>query len=135
MIDINKQYKTRNGHPVRILCTDRKTDIFTVVGLIYLADAEVTSEWTAKGSHWATEELNDLDLIEVSPYEDFKVDDLCVVWSSKSKFFRYFCKVENNIAYCFNAGTTSYTAATAVNHWENCRKATPEEIATKSIQD
>jgi hypothetical protein len=135
MINIKKQYKTRNGHPVRILCTNRKTHIFTVVGLIYINNIEVSLAWTLNGKYSADGELNELDLIEVSQYGDFKVDDLCVVWNSKSKFFRYFCKVENNIAYCFNAGTTSYTANTAINPWENCRKATPEEIATKQIKD
>lgn len=135
MIDINKQYKTRNGNPVRILCTDRKTMTFTVVGFIYMDGTEIPSSWTAKGNHWANEQINDNDLIEVSQYNDFKVDDLCVVKCHKYgiEFFRYFSKEINGLPYCFRDGKTSYTAEEHTNYWNYCRKATPEEIETKKI--
>lgn len=136
MIDINKHYKTRNGRPVRILCTDRKTVTFTVVGLIYMDNTEIPSAWTAEGNHWVPEELNGNDLIEVSPYDDFKVDDVCVVSFSKdgAKVFRYFSKEINGLPYCFEAGKTSYTTKEQ-SKWNYCRKATPKEIATKQIKD
>lgn len=136
MIDINKQYKTRSGLPVRILCTNRKADTFTVVGLIYKDNQEITSAWTPKGNHWASELETGLDLIEVNPYEDFKVNDVCIVGFCKngSKLFRHFSKEINGLPYCFEDGKTSYTTEEHTV-WKYCRKATPEEIATKHIQD
>ena len=42
MIDINKTYRTRNGRPVRILCTDRAGD-FPVVALVGRGKGEALS--------------------------------------------------------------------------------------------
>lgn len=137
MIEMNKKYKTRSGLPARILCNDFKNDTYTVIAAVYnkKTDYESIISVSSTGAYIEGEE-NTIDLIEVPPYEDFKEDDLCVVWNTKEeKFFRYFHKV-NLIgkALCFNYGKTSFTTD-VTSPWDFCRKATEEEIKTKTIKD
>lgn len=137
MIEMTKKYKTRSGLPVRILCNDFKTDIYKVIVAVY--DPETDSEYTisvASTGIYIEDRESTLDLIEVLPYDDFKEDDLCVVWKDDKslKDFRYFSHVENDKARCFTCGYTSYTTKNT-SLWPNCRKATKEEIKTKTIKD
>ena len=136
MIEMGKKYKTRSGLPVRILCNDFKNNTYPVIAAVY--DQETGCESTISVSNtgsYLEEEENPLDLIEVTPYDDFKEDDLCVVWEiTESKEFRYFSHEKSSIAWCFSSGGTSYTK-TATTSWTNCRKATDEEIKTKTIKD
>ena len=136
MIEMGKKYKTRSGLPVRILCNDLKYDGYTVIAAVYdqKTGYENTISVSSIGTYIEGEE-SDLDLIEVTPYDDFKEDDLCVVWKVKdNKFFRYFSHAENGTANCFALGCTSYTTVNT-SIWPNCRKATEEEIKTKTIKD
>ena len=137
MIEMDKKYKTRSGLPVRILCNDLKYEGYTVIAAVYNPEAgyESTMSVTNTGSYIEGEE-NPLDLIEATPYDDFKEDDLCVIWSDDEhrKDFRYFSHVENGKATCFTCGYTSYTTKDTTI-WPNCRKATEEEIRTKTIKD
>ena len=135
MIEMTKKYKTRSGLPVRILCNDLKCDTYTVIAAVYEQEGcEFTISVSSTGSYIEDEE-NPLDLIEVTPYDDFKEDDLCVVWGEEgAKRFRYFSHVENGAVNCFVLGCTSYTTV-ATSIWPNCRKATEEEIKTKIIKD
>lgn len=138
MIEMGKKYKTRSGSPVRILCNDLKYEGYTVIAAVYNPKAgyEYTMSVTNTGSYIEGEE-NPLDLIEVTPYDDFKEDDLCVVWTNDKqiKEFRYFALVEGNIPYVFDNGKTSFTSESRKVHWPNCRKATEEEIRTKTVKD
>ena len=137
MIEMSKKYKTRSGLPVRILCNDFKNDGYTVIAAVYNPEAgyESTISVTNTGSYIEDEE-SPLDLIEATPYDDFKEDDLCVVWKNdkQPKGFRYFSHVENGKATCFTWGHTSYTTNNT-SIWPNCRKATEEEIKTMTIKD
>ena len=136
MIELGKKYKTRSGFPVRILCNDFKNDTYTVIAAVYdqKTGYENTINVSSTGSYVEDEE-SPLDLIEVTPYDDFKEDDLCVVWTEETtKIFRYFSHVENGKATCFTCGYTSYTTKNT-SIWSNCRKATEEEIRTKTIKD
>ena len=139
MIEMGKKYKTRSGLPVRILCNDFKNSVYTVVAAVYdqKTGCESTISVTNTGSYIEDEE-NPLDLIEVTPYDDFKEDDLCVVWNDDNKgnkLFRYFHKVNSTgKALCFNHGKTSFNI-NECSPWDNCRKPTEEEIKTKTIKD
>ena len=64
-LDFSRPVQTRNGRPVRILCTDRKNDSFPVVGL-WLNDygVEVLDSWTARGKNTAHDAPHHLDLIQ-----------------------------------------------------------------------
>jgi len=64
MIDMNKQYTTRGGRPVRLLCVDGPED-FPVIGLIC---GECSSDsWMSGGSYYDTIDEHGYDLIEVKP--------------------------------------------------------------------
>ena len=135
---MNKKYKTRGGLPVRILCNDLKYDTYTVIAAVYdqKTGYENTINVSSTGSYVEDEE-SPLDLIEVTPYDDFKEDDLCVVWTDDNevKAFRYFALVKGNLPYVFDNGKTSFTTSPYPVNWPNCRKATEEEIRTKTIKD
>jgi len=65
-LDFSKPVQTRNGIPVRILCTDRNHPEFTVVGLwMDEYKAEVVEYWTAEGDYtWMQSTPHHLDLIQ-----------------------------------------------------------------------
>ena len=131
-----KKYKTRSGLPVRVLCVDAKMSKPILV--LYEEDGEECfASYYQTGIRYASDQSK-YDLIEVSPYEDFKTDDLCVVWNTQSGYsgFRYFSHVDEHSgkACFFSEGKTSFTYETT-SAWPNCRKAAPEEIATKTIKD
>lgn len=51
-VDFTKPIQTRAGHPVRILCTDRKdNDGYPVVGLVLEGGQEHLKSWTAEGAY------------------------------------------------------------------------------------
>ena len=65
-LDFSKPVQTRNGIPVRILCTDRNHPEFTVVGLwMDEYKTEVVEYWTAEGDYWMQSTPHHLDLIQV----------------------------------------------------------------------
>lgn len=135
MIEITKKYKTRSGLPVRVIATDIKGPYPVVAAVLDNCDVETVCVYTNTGEFLRGDINHPDDLFEVTPYEDFKVDDLCVVWEvENSKEFRYFSHEKENLAWCFGSGGTSYTRTTTTS-WTNCRKATEEEIKTKTIKD
>jgi hypothetical protein len=65
MIEMGKKYRTRDGRPVRVLCTDRKS-LYPVVALIMNRDAqEAWQGYKADGSVY--DSSSSFDLIEVQP--------------------------------------------------------------------
>lgn len=70
-IDITKRYRTRVGHPVRILCTDRVDDEYPIVGLFRHDSVEKLICWTNEGKpqHFNTK---DYSLVEVPEWEDIE---------------------------------------------------------------
>lgn len=135
MIEMSKKYKTRSGLPVRILCADLQDKNYPIIAAIMQDNEESVISFTETGE-FIENEKGRFDLLEVTPYEDFKEDDLCVVWNTgEEKSFRYFHKAnKSGKASCFTFGKTSFTTD-VVTSWEFCRKATEEEIKTKTIKD
>lgn len=74
-ISMYKQYKTREGRPVRILCTNRKDTTYPVCGLITLSNGtERFESWTLQGIAYSNNprktsdfDLSDFDLVEAKP--------------------------------------------------------------------
>lgn len=65
-LDLTKPVQTRDGHPVRILCTDRKGK-YPVVGLVISNyDDDFIRCWPVSGSY-DLDRLQHLDLINVPP--------------------------------------------------------------------
>lgn len=48
MIDLNKQYQTRDGFDVRIIATDAKGR-YPIVGLVDMDNTEYARKWTEDG--------------------------------------------------------------------------------------
>jgi hypothetical protein len=66
MIELGKKYVTRDGRPVRILCTDAGEPC-TVVGLAWMNGVDMMFRWPPDGRH---EHSHRLDLAEVPTAED-----------------------------------------------------------------
>jgi hypothetical protein len=69
MIDLNKTYKLRSGHPVRLLCTDANIPAHPIVGLVRYSDGfEGLFSWATDGKStrlaYDEHKLNPYDLIE-----------------------------------------------------------------------
>ncbi len=75
-LDLTKPVQTRDGHKVRILCTDARRGEETIVGLIMYANGmEALGTWKADGSYSVMLVESDSDLINVPrPKKKVKVD-------------------------------------------------------------
>ena len=52
----SKKVVTRDGHSVRIICTDKKGTIYPVVGLVDIGSREITLHYTREGENWCSKE-------------------------------------------------------------------------------
>jgi len=132
-IDMNKKYRTRSGNEVRVLCVDRQSyDGFPVVYLRKFCDAEFIEVCLENGKFYTNEIPSGLDLIEVSPYEDFEINDIVMVRDRDTDMWkrRHFAGVdEDGRALCFPNGASSWTSdSISTNAWNQCRRPTLEEI-------
>lgn len=128
LISLDKKYKTRCGYPVRILCVDRNDPEYPVVALVNGKDREDLTIFSSKGMFVDESIKHNFDLIEVSPYEDFKKDDKVMVSHNGTGWVkRYFSHEENGVPYTFPDGMTSWSGYSTVD-WKFCRKPTQEEL-------
>ena len=79
LISMDKEYRTRNGRPVRILSIDLKNSSFPVVGAVVKHDSEELVQFSP---HGVSSLGSDFDLIEVKPR--IKHDIWVNVYSGKS---------------------------------------------------
>lgn len=127
MIDINKKYRTRSGCEVRIYATDAGGD-YPIHGAVKYKGNNYWSprKWKDSGSEC---QADSSDLIEVSPYEDFKIDDKVLVWNAgdEDKYKRYFAGVGNQgRPLIFQDGATSWSSNLITEHWDHCEKVCDE---------
>ena len=66
MIDINKQYRTRDGREVRIYATDG-TDDQSIHGAVKDGNGWTITAWYSDGVHARSNRNGPIDLIEVRP--------------------------------------------------------------------
>ena len=83
MIEMGKKYQTRDGHPVRILCTDRDernsgSCLFPVVGLVEHGGERELMCWTNTGSRKGYDCDDVFDLVPVPT----KHEAWCIIDSS-----------------------------------------------------
>ena len=135
MIDINKKYKTRDGREVRIYATDG-CGAFPVHGAIKRDDGwSAPLVWTEDGKFNLDVDEKPMDLVEVSEWDDFKIDDPVMVarmgndlseisgWSK-----RYFAGVSKlGKPETFIDGATAWSSHGKIE-WDLCRRPTPEEL-------
>jgi hypothetical protein len=134
MISMDKKYKTREGKPVRLLCVDRLDSLRPIVGLVMDDDKEeILGTWTQEGK-WGKSQ-SDNNLVEVTEWDDFKIDDPVMVrdWEDTPWFKRHFARVENNNPTVWRNGTTSWSAESTADvvYWKHIRKPTAEELGKK----
>ena len=125
LISMDKQYKTRDGRSVRILCVDREDSSFPVVALVADENDDDLAIYTADGSFFRDGTQHRLDLIEVSQW-DFPIDTPVLVRDADDQEWscRHFAGVDDEgVPLAYVNGTTSWTA----NHkndtvrWKQCK--------------
>lgn len=127
LIDMKKKYRTRDGHDVRILCVDRlptKSNSNTVVALVKEPDG--VGEGTIVVNKYGNLcEYGDclLDLVEVSLWDDFKIDDR--VYYSKDGLYwmrGHFAGISDGKPTVFYCGATSFSNNTGTEFVKFCVK-------------
>ena len=129
---MDKKYKTKDGNPVRILCIDKPGD-YPVVGLV--DSSTDIDEWTLYGKYYDDCSNSIDDLVEVSEWDDFKIDDPVMVRDSENGpwFKRYFAGVNHGKPSVWCAGATSWSSESSDDfvYWKQFRKPTAEELGKK----
>lgn len=132
MIDIkNKKYRLRSGKEVRLLCDDAP-GVYPVIGYL-LRDGAVYT-WTSEGKFIKGDTDDDpADLVEVSPYEDFEIDEPVMVRGPGINWVRgYFAGIDSDGDPCaWRHGRTSWTEGYKMV-WCECRRPTEEELKCRS---
>jgi hypothetical protein len=132
MFDSSKTYKTMSGRRYRNYCVNGG-GLYPIHGAIEFK----LNEWILVRHSWElrSDSLSELDLIEVSPYDDFKIDDPVMVRinSNSTRWERrYFAGVSTDgLPMAFNEGATSWSAQDRSTIWCECRRPTPEELNGK----
>jgi hypothetical protein len=128
MIDMNKTYRTVAGQDVRILCVDCSGE-FPVIGLITRCSHprhEVVHGWDSHGNQGSHPNYN---LVEVTPWDDFEIDELVMVRNGNGPWLRrYFAGVDEGRASSWEWGRTRWTAYGGRVTWDECRRPTPVEL-------
>jgi hypothetical protein len=136
-IDINKKYKTGDGRVVDILKiyegTGQEYPVKTYVYEKENVNNGALMDFTIEGIYSVLTVEPTLDLIEVSPYEEFKIDDKVIVWNAHDSVYKanmHFAGIaKNGKALTFDYGATSWSVQ--ANHsrteWDFCIKAGEDE--------
>jgi|APSaa5957512493_1039668.scaffolds.fasta_scaffold01901_1 hypothetical protein len=120
-----KKYKTRNGLPARIICDDANNEDYPVVALITTGrGAEEVQVFTAGLRFHTHKGTSELDLIEVTEWDDFEIDDKVLVKDHYSDDWskRYFAGVIDKKPTIFDNGSTQYSNRFAPVAWKYCHR-------------
>lgn len=82
MITMDKKYRTASGLDVEILKTNCNNKYHPVIGIVIKpGDDDRPHTWTAEGKFYGgvPSEPHEYDLVEVNPYEGFKIDEPVMV--------------------------------------------------------
>jgi len=125
-ISMNKKYRTRDGRDVEILKVDAglKGDL----DIIAIVNGDIYTYYS-DGKYGLGGELP-LDLIEVSPYEDFEIDEPVMVSDFDCLFWnkRYFAGInDRGKPMAWSNGKTSWLSNGEKRTWSYCRRPTEEE--------
>ncbi len=128
-ISMDKQYRTRCGHSVRIICTNKQGG-HPVIGLVSSGNSDESAEFfTSEGDH----DISDWSLVEVTPYDGYQIDDPVMVRDHDDQEWnrRHFAGVSpEGLAVTWSWGKTSWTARRPDEreNWSECRRPTEEEL-------
>ena len=122
MIDINKKHKTRLNCNVKIY--EIYPNENKIHGAIFDDGWKIIclSEWDINGKVWEKTESGN-DLIEISPYADFKIDDKVLVWDHENEAHKcHFAGIsDNGRPMAWDGRRTSFTESTKIA-WNYCIK-------------
>jgi len=130
IISMDKQYKTRRGRDVLLLTTNGKRASSAVVAILeHGKDNEAVVTYYANGKLLSTN-THDLDLIEVSPFEAFEIDDKVWVWDEDMTIAspRHFAGVRTDgYPLTWADGKTSFSIGIEgyKTMWDYCTKEKP----------
>ena len=131
MITMDKKYRCRDGVPVTVLAVGVKPDAAVVILRHNYNGIDSVLQLRANGK-WSNTEDFPCDLIEIVPYDDFKIDDPVMVKSDGAVWLRrYFAGVDTEGSpTTFNYGATSWSTVGRDNpqRWKYCRRPTPKEL-------
>ena len=138
-LSIDKQYKTQDGQPVRIICLDRIDSQWPGIGLYEIAPGcnEGILFINPQGQYSLPLQLVlPQNLIEVTPWGDFQIDEKVMVRSSAVEFWirQHFAGIsEGSKPMTWNNGYSSWTTYdnndANKTSWTECRRPTPEGLA------
>ena len=134
-IEMGKNYRTRDGHSVRVLCVDANLGdtnrVDPVVAIIRDTEhGDRLVSMSASGKWNADLTSSCYDLIEVGPYDDFKIDEPVMVSDVHDINFvpQHFAGVApDGKPTTWQNGGTSWTTTSSIR-WRYCRRPTPEEL-------
>lgn len=139
-IDLNKKYRTIGGDKVEIFKIDMVAQYPVLAVITRQSGTQATMTYTEDGFiHTSQHYCND-NLIEIPPYEDFKIDEPVMVRANNTSCWqrRHFAGVApNGKAKIWDGGRTTWTAEAngligddfIWSAWSQCRRPTPEELA------
>jgi len=121
-ISKDKKYKIRIGGDVKI---------YEILGgyIFGAYNVDGSKEWSAarweSNGNYQLDKESCLDLIEVSPYADFNIDDKVLVWDNG--LYKYKCHFagvgKNGKPLTWDDGKTSFTETDLYKtEWDNCEK-------------
>ena len=117
-ISKDKKYKTRNGKEFKLYEIYK----YEIHGAYFEDTVWDCQSWSIDGS-FVDGQKTCLDLIEISPYADFKIDDKVLVWDegySNQKQKGHFAGIdENGNPMTWDYGRTSFTENNKIA-WGNC---------------
>lgn len=118
-IELGKKYRTMDGRSVDLLAI-RPELHQRIIGIVDNA----IEQWHEDGFYFDDEE-SCYDLIEVTPYADFKVDDKVLVSNfNVNKWYRRHFKnvVDSHKVECFVDGQTQWSSKGISTPWDKCVK-------------
>ena len=130
MITMDKKYRCRDGVPVTVLAVGLNA-LGSVVAVRHTTNSGDVIIMLEADGRWTGTDDNPIDLIEISPYDDYKVDDPVMVSHDGELWFRrHFAGVDKDgNPTAFDRGATSWSKPEyAPTRWEYCRRPTPEEL-------
>jgi|LakMenEpi03Aug12_release.lakeMendotaPanAssembly.Ray.scaffolds.fasta_scaffold1425718_1 hypothetical protein len=121
MIDLTKTYRTKYGNKVVLYdnVSEKYKSSYPIIGAYeYISSdgetAIAVSRWTIDGKTYVAGESTGFDLVEVTPFGDFKINDVIKVSNSshldKTYLIRHFAGIsKNNKVTTFPAGRSQFT--------------------------
>ena len=137
-VEMGKQYKSSTPGGLFYGRAFRRVLAVDCVGILPVAieldDGEVY-KFTEYGYRLADNINNPYNLIEVTPYADFKKDEQVMVSENGVDWHpRHFDKEVDGVAYCFDNGRTSWTGDISLYPWNYYRRPTEEELKENEME-